>query len=821
MGGKSNGFAIGNILTHKEAAAFYDEYFREGLKNFDPRNPLPIAELLEDATYTPEVLDVQHMLPSYEALIARQLGHIKTISPCFNLLSEQKKQEHLRTLRFAIYLYYLQYQLDAKKVQRTIDIAKYEAGISDCLNLILKLEHDYTTPEAPDVAASSKPLQYLAIDAARWMCDQIYAMASNQYREFSVGKTKKIKGWMGDLNLERLEWVWGKMFLVSILTAFTKKIIPSIIDIHGADAKKIIDKSSVYTGYLSFVLYYARDLIHIGLLLRNTLVGPMFEREVLTLDELPSEEEIAENYRFKYLWITTDTKEEESGISDEEANDENTPIKKKIPQRVLYYVRGNGDCEELKLSEEDKVKLAALFAENEIRAKLTAEQINDLHIVNKDGSAHSPWTIAETKEMQPWERFKTQWKLRKFSILNDTIWGLANMACFYWLIDGNLLLAGNGLTGALLIMDLSLAVLYLYEESTQHNKLVLEMEEKITTLTNELEDFKASLATLEEEKEQKKEIGEKISQQLLDEEAQLRKRIADHGHQLAVEEEALKQVQFEWLYHKYKLWNLVGYSAGLLLAFSIANTFYLPAPWVATGLGAIGISATPALMLGIGIGGAGLCFIFTTLNAAINGSIDIAKSRASAAELKAEYQEVFDKFKKVNQKLSRDDLDDEKRQKLEEKRRDLYLQLKGIEIEIGYHSAMAKYHAANMVRSMMIDAMVPFVAFAALALMPTFGTGLAVIAAALLVVLISKQLIKQFEPTNDKQVTYDEEHFQTFCAEPVNPFEKGPTTQNNTFFGNSEKEQPAETPSPTSSDGEEEGMKGNLKMGPITSSEAG
>ena len=66
-----------------------------------------------------------------------------------------------------------------------------------------------------------------------------------------------------------------------------------------------------------------------------------------------------------------------------------------------------------------------------------------------------PWMSVEERDKIPaWERFKSQWNQRKFALLNDSIWGVANMACYFWLVGPGMLgYCGNVATAGLLVMD--------------------------------------------------------------------------------------------------------------------------------------------------------------------------------------------------------------------------------------------------------------------------------------------------------------------------------------------------------------------------------
>ena len=98
-----------------------------------------------------------------------------------------------------------------------------------------------------------------------------------------------------------------------------------------------------------------------------------------------------------------------------------------------------------------------------------------------------PWMSKEERKTPAWDRFKTQWQQRKFSLLNDSIWATANLVCFFWLTGAGMAgYWGNALTAALLLMDVTLSIWKFCEESTQHNKDMLRYSDDIEKLEEKI-----------------------------------------------------------------------------------------------------------------------------------------------------------------------------------------------------------------------------------------------------------------------------------------------------------------------------------------------
>ena len=105
------------------------------------------------------------------------------------------------------------------------------------------------------------------------------------------GKTGHIKEWMGKLNNRRLYWVWGGGLLNTIVS-----ILPEDFA-NKHQTEKVLAAPAYYTGHVSWMLYYARFGIELGLLLKHTIAGPWMSAEERSISK-----HIVSLERFQTQW---------------------------------------------------------------------------------------------------------------------------------------------------------------------------------------------------------------------------------------------------------------------------------------------------------------------------------------------------------------------------------------------------------------------------------------------------------------------------------------------------------------------------------------
>ena len=522
-------------------------------------------------------------------------SQLDTINPAsFAFLHPRQRKVLEQELLYAFYIFSAQYQLDEAEHRRQ-NLPERSAQIKNCAHLISELRRSgkKKTPESLLTKAiddTEKHAKYLGLTVAPVIAGLMLNLDADTTKHAEewrgASKTGVVKEWMGEVNGRRLYWVWGGNLLSTIISMLPDDFA------NKPQAQRGLAVPSPVTGYMSFILYYARFGINLALLLKHTLSGP---------------------------WMS---------------------------------------------AEEAKI----------------------------------PWR----------ERFKTQWAQRKFALLNDSIWGLANMACFLWLTGSGMLgYYGNVVTTALLLMDVTISIWRFWEESTQHN----------VDLARYVQDIKVLRAkiNMEKDEEEKKILWLQLNALL----------------------KAKEQCEFNWRHKKYALTNDVVYAVGLMVAFALMCCFLFPPAAIA-----------PAIAIILGTIGSVLCFVFTSIYMAVSGGFEIAKSRESSRVAKNECNELLQQFK-----IEKDELI----------RKQLYLEMKQLLAASDYQQQSANFQKMKLIRAMFIDAMIPPLIFVSLLFMP-LGIGLAVMAAGFALAIITHLILKRFEPKAAVLPEFDEVEYTKFAS---------------------------------------------------------
>ncbi|WP_392538315.1 hypothetical protein [Legionella sp. 227] len=332
-----------------------------------------------------------------------------------------------------------------------------------------------------------------------------------------------------------------------------------------------------------------------------------------------------------------------------------------------------------------------------------------------------PW-MSDEEAKTPWqERFLTQWDQRKFTLLNDSIWGTANLVCFFWLTGKGLLgTAGDAVTLALLVFDIAIALWDFAEQSTKYNKAMLQYEEDLERLQRQLQALKdRELALNEEELKEKRQIEIQI-------------------HTLNREKGKCER---EWQLQKVSLVVNIAYAVGLMAAFMILTMPFMP------------ISAP--VLASMAIAGAVLCLAFTIISNVIKGGIEIYKTYKTMEEQKKEYllkeAELTKLLKCEYYSLNKNE------------KELLFLEIKKCQAESEYQKEMIVYQSVNLVRSILIQCMVPAVVFASLMFVP-LGIGIPMLVAAAALAIASQLLVDAlFKPEEKSSLEFDDKEYSAFC----------------------------------------------------------
>ena len=354
-----------------------------------------------------------------------------------------------------------------------------------------------------------------------------------------------------------------------------------------------------------------------------------------------------------------------------------------------------------------------------------------------------PWMSKEEKNV-PWtERFKTQWAQRKFSLLNDFFWATGNLVCFFWLCGkGAAGTWGDALTIALLVFDISLAVWDYEEQKTRHEKALLDYDEAIARLKKQI----AALTANDLSKKQLNELNE----------------LKELNVQLSTFERARSQCLREWSYHKISLAASIAYATGLMISFTLLTAPFFPA--AATTLASMTIV------------GAVLCFAFSVIYNGTKTGIEVHKTKMTIKEIKEDSAKRVAAFKSLRDENP--DLEDNAKKLI-------FLEVKKLMVETEYQEKMITYQKVRLIRSIIIESLVPALVFMSLVFLP-LGAGLGILAAAIALAIASHFIINAiYKPEKAEIKEFNEVEYQSFCSDPDNWGKKPCKSQG--FFKSSEE----------------------------------
>ncbi|MBJ16390.1 MAG: hypothetical protein CMF38_07155 [Legionellaceae bacterium] len=346
-----------------------------------------------------------------------------------------------------------------------------------------------------------------------------------------------------------------------------------------------------------------------------------------------------------------------------------------------------------------------------------------------------PWMSQEEQALGVpiWARFKTQWDARKFIILNDLIWGVVNLLCFFWLTGaGKLGYAGNVLTVGLLFMDMTLVIWRAIEQYTRFNQEHNQLSELATTLQDQLTQLKRNL----------QEAQITADKKTLQEEIRLKKIF------LRDTDTRLSALEFEWTYQKRHLINDILYAASLIFSFTVVCCAFVPPMLLAS-------VATPLTLGIIGCVGASLCFLFSLNYVVVKGSIDIRKIQALKKDTHNNKNDAETTLNMLGDEVSKDSAT-QLSQEIFKQKQEQYKQ------QLSYQTRLIRYKRADLVRLVIFETVVPAVVLSVLLFAPISpGIGMLVVGLGLVAMLMSKKLWQKFEPKPMARPALAEGFFQT------------------------------------------------------------
>jgi hypothetical protein len=336
----------------------------------------------------------------------------------------------------------------------------------------------------------------------------------------------------------------------------------------------------------------------------------------------------------------------------------------------------------------------------------------------------NPFMTEEEKKLSFGDRLAYQWQQRKYSILNDLIWGWVNASSLYWYtskISPAMGAVGGMLNIILMLFDVTMARLALIEGQqkfeTTHKALSQKLEQvnaelqKILELS-EFDDFDALLANLKAEQA----VKERVRQLL--------------RLQSGLQQE-LDTLTFNWHYDKQKL--QVTLSTAILFTFAMALMF---APIFPVMFPVLVLSA--AAIANIVFVGCVLSVILTAYESFKQYQLDIEKTQKIISGIQQKKQAIEQKYQLYSAKES--ELGEADRNEL----RMMVLEYKRLMAEEQYQKAQISYIRQQQVHSLITQFTFPVVVLASLFLATPLT--IAVIASFIALALATRALVEKFKP---------------------------------------------------------------------------
>ncbi len=319
------------------------------------------------------------------------------------------------------------------------------------------------------------------------------------------------------------------------------------------------------------------------------------------------------------------------------------------------------------------------------------------------------------------ERFWIQWEMRKYQILNDTIWGVCNCACFFVLVGSGLLgNMGNAFTASLLLMDALLTVWRMYEEETQH-------AERMQHFEKDIECLQAQIAWAQK-------TGQSTTKL-----------------QMAYEETKLRanRAKLDWQYKKTSTAMDLLYSTCLLAGFTVICLSVLFMPHVALVLAVVGTL---------------LCFTLNLIYNVSSMSMNVSKAKDIRQQTDEALLKELADFKKLFTRYSAMKSDAE-RKPIEGQLKIYYLKMRALDAESLYQRKMITHERNHLIVSTVRDILIPPMFIVSLTLLPLgFGIPLLVVSLMLAFGLYwysQKTMPKKSEP----DMSFPEASYQKFTQE--------------------------------------------------------
>lgn len=329
------------------------------------------------------------------------------------------------------------------------------------------------------------------------------------------------------------------------------------------------------------------------------------------------------------------------------------------------------------------------------------------------------------------ERWQTQWKMRKYRLLNDSIWGTCNLACFLVLVGSGLLgNLGNAFTAALLLMDAILTAYRMYEEETEHQANMLRYDKEVRGLEKQIQ------------------WTESMRRGDLDAIETLRLSLKDVKHKIF-------KAELNWKYKKQSTTMDLIYSTCLLAAFVVlccASLF------------------SPPLAVIVGVAGIVLCFALNLIYTSAAMTLSVSKSQQMQQVADQELTEqmgIFIMLAKKQDAISQDSTQKDEYILLDNQMKLVYLTLNELHAESRHQQKMISHQRCKAIVTIIRDAFIPPLFMASLVFMP-LGVGVPLLIISLTLAIGLYWLLSKSQPQKAVALNeFPEASYRALCEKSL------------------------------------------------------
>ena len=320
------------------------------------------------------------------------------------------------------------------------------------------------------------------------------------------------------------------------------------------------------------------------------------------------------------------------------------------------------------------------------------------------------------------QRWRTHWQVRKYRLLNDSIWGLCNAACFFVLVGSGLAgYLGNVLTAALLLMDVIITIYSMYEQQTEHEANMHRYQQTIERLELEIQTAEKKNLTR----------FNKVPVEVL--------------------KNALKEVQItafkarlDWKFKHMSVSMDLMYAVSLIAAFCVVCCFFFPPAGV-----------VPATALILGLVGISLCFLFNFAYMSASMTLQVSKVKALKTIAEKELVQQLRDFTTLAKRLE----SPYEAPYLQNKLKFIFLNIEALKLDSRHQEKMVTHQQRQLLIATIRDALIPPLFIASLVFMP-LGVGIPLLILGLTLMICVTYGLSWMKPEKSAAPNFDEVAFE-------------------------------------------------------------